>query len=368
MSIGKNIYQLRKENNLTQLELAQKIGVSEQTVSKWENDVCCPDVSMFPVLAKLFGVSIDRIFGFHEESYEEEVKKIVKAANDSRDIRGKIEVLTEGLKKYPNSDVLKVELAFSLSVLRKFSKDTDEKKELAAKIERLCEEVLAMKNSKRHGEALNMLVVLYRETGKTELAKQTLERMPVGNFDGYVMSLISIVLEEKDTPAAKHKVEELLWRFYIGMNIMTENFARYLFNEKDYEGALRFIKLNQKIVHMFDEEGETFALCHKMRAHEIAAQIYKAIGNREKCLNELEEVYRISLLMADASTNKTNEISKINRYFEDIGDLGIVHEHFSEVPDNIALLSHYDAFFADSEDYAERYAELKEKFQKIGKK
>lgn len=61
MSIGKNISELRKRRKLTQSELAGKLGVTEQSVSKWENDVCVPDVSLFPQLAKLFNVSIDRL-------------------------------------------------------------------------------------------------------------------------------------------------------------------------------------------------------------------------------------------------------------------------------------------------------------------
>ena len=63
MNIGKNIYTLRKEKKVTQAQLAEKLGVSEQAVSKWENDLCAPDVSMFPILADYFGVSIDHLFG-----------------------------------------------------------------------------------------------------------------------------------------------------------------------------------------------------------------------------------------------------------------------------------------------------------------
>ena len=68
MTIGQNICHLRKSANMTQAKLAEKLGVTEQSVSKWENDVCNPDVSIIPVIAKLFNISIDRIFGFHLDS------------------------------------------------------------------------------------------------------------------------------------------------------------------------------------------------------------------------------------------------------------------------------------------------------------
>ena len=80
MNIGTNIYHLRKEKKLTQAQLAEKLGVSEQAVSKWENGCCLPDVSLFPLIADIFGVSIDRIFGYHKRSYADEVEEIMKKA------------------------------------------------------------------------------------------------------------------------------------------------------------------------------------------------------------------------------------------------------------------------------------------------
>ena len=77
MNIGLNIYTLRKEKRITQAQLAEKLGVSEQAISKWENGQCAPDVSLFPVMAEFFGVSIDRLFGYHRNSYADEVKAII---------------------------------------------------------------------------------------------------------------------------------------------------------------------------------------------------------------------------------------------------------------------------------------------------
>ena len=78
MNIGTNIYTLRKEKKITQAQLAEKLGVSEQSVSKWENDQCAPDVSLFPIIAEYFCVSIDRLFGYHMNSYENEVHDFVE--------------------------------------------------------------------------------------------------------------------------------------------------------------------------------------------------------------------------------------------------------------------------------------------------
>lgn len=60
-TIGKRIAQLRKEKNLTQEDLAQMMEVSAQAVSKWENDLTCPDISSLPKLAKILGVTVDEL-------------------------------------------------------------------------------------------------------------------------------------------------------------------------------------------------------------------------------------------------------------------------------------------------------------------
>lgn len=58
-SVGKTIAKLRKEKGWTQAELAEKIGLTDKAVSKWESDNGLPDTTIFPTLAEIFGVSID---------------------------------------------------------------------------------------------------------------------------------------------------------------------------------------------------------------------------------------------------------------------------------------------------------------------
>ena len=62
MKIGNKIRFLRFRASLTQEQLADRLGVSAQAVSKWENAVAMPDISLLPELAEVFGVSIDELF------------------------------------------------------------------------------------------------------------------------------------------------------------------------------------------------------------------------------------------------------------------------------------------------------------------
>ena len=62
-TIGRRIAENRKRLGMTQDQLAEKLGVTAQAVSKWENDQSCPDITMLPRLAEIFGISTDALLG-----------------------------------------------------------------------------------------------------------------------------------------------------------------------------------------------------------------------------------------------------------------------------------------------------------------
>lgn len=60
-SLGEMIMSLRKERGMTQLELAEKMGVTDKAVSKWERDLSCPDINSIPRLAEVLNVSVEEL-------------------------------------------------------------------------------------------------------------------------------------------------------------------------------------------------------------------------------------------------------------------------------------------------------------------
>ena len=68
-TLGKRIAHLRRERELKQDELAAKLDVSPQAVSKWENDQTCPDITALPKLSEILGVTVDELLtGKKEET------------------------------------------------------------------------------------------------------------------------------------------------------------------------------------------------------------------------------------------------------------------------------------------------------------
>lgn len=89
-TIGKRIMQNRKRLGLTQDQLAEKLGVTAQAVSKWENDQSCPDINILPELAQIFGISTDALLGREEPVYRSEVIQNETAYHYKNGLRGKI--------------------------------------------------------------------------------------------------------------------------------------------------------------------------------------------------------------------------------------------------------------------------------------
>ena len=73
MQLASKIKQLRIKCGYTQDELANKIGVSSQAISKWENQITTPDITLLPILSEVFGVTIDELFDL---SIEQKLERI----------------------------------------------------------------------------------------------------------------------------------------------------------------------------------------------------------------------------------------------------------------------------------------------------
>lgn len=67
-TLGTIIAELRKQHGMTQLELAEKMGVTDKAVSKWERDLSCPDISSLPNLAEVLGVSVEDLMQVKKEA------------------------------------------------------------------------------------------------------------------------------------------------------------------------------------------------------------------------------------------------------------------------------------------------------------
>ncbi len=73
LKINEQIAFLRKQKGLTQEELANALGVTNQAVSKWESAQCCPDIQLLPIMAEMFDVSVDELLGYTPVSTADDI-------------------------------------------------------------------------------------------------------------------------------------------------------------------------------------------------------------------------------------------------------------------------------------------------------
>lgn len=94
LMLGANIRGLRRERHITQEQLAEKLGVSCQSVSRWENDTCYPDMELLPALARIFSVSVDRLLGVSEEDKHDKLMDLLKQVSAADAVREADKLIT----------------------------------------------------------------------------------------------------------------------------------------------------------------------------------------------------------------------------------------------------------------------------------
>lgn len=234
MNIGNKIKELRKKRGITQEELASSINISFQAISKWENNICLPDITMAPILAGYFGVSMDELFDFSLKELEAEVERIVDEAVIYRETEYKKsrQILEDGLKKYPENEVLLNNLLYVIT-------DTDEKMDIAS---RLAEK--SQDNTIRY-DALRFLADAYYEKGDHKSAEAAIEQIPEIYFTK--LSAMAYVTKGEKMYEAANKQKWVSFENLIQMmNKVAEYYEEKGEKEKsitEYEKALALIDI-----------------------------------------------------------------------------------------------------------------------------
>ena len=76
--IGRFLKELRKEKDITQEQLAEKIKVSGRTVSRWETSMTYPDITLLPQLATYFNISIDELMRYEPQMTKEQIRSLYR--------------------------------------------------------------------------------------------------------------------------------------------------------------------------------------------------------------------------------------------------------------------------------------------------
>lgn len=173
MYLGVNLRELRLKNGLTQEQLAFELGVSAQSISRWENGSTYPDITMLPVIASYFEVSIDTLMGYAKTCTREEREQFFQDLHGFN-AHDRIEMYRQMLKKYPNDTILQFGLSGVLYGIWKNSHDRDIERELYF----LCHRILHSGDTGIQCGAKRCLAFIAKKNGDMEQAMRYVNELP----------------------------------------------------------------------------------------------------------------------------------------------------------------------------------------------
>ena len=180
MNIGDKIKKLRQENGLTQEDLAEQLGVSFQAVSRWENSTTYPDITLLPIIANMFDVTIDYLLDMESYKKDEELKKIFEQDDilfNEGKTKEREKILESVLKKYPNNWDIKDRLMVIYFTIA--FNDSNNREEYDHKIIKIANNILekCVVDSIRYG-AMQILILTYHARKEFDKAKVIADKLP----------------------------------------------------------------------------------------------------------------------------------------------------------------------------------------------
>lgn len=231
--IGQNLKNFRKARNLTQEEVAKHLGISFQSISKWERNDGYPDITMLPVLAHYYGVTIDELIGMNEfESAQalEEINKQWEENRSNNNHSANVQLMRDALKLYPNNALLLVQLSASLERL---DGTESEKQEYLRQSIEVQEQIISYcDDSEVRGSVLFNIAHAYYRYGDYDKALAYAEKLP-NAYKSRENALVLILADEaRKNAVAKAALEPLMWSLALHLKTLSETENNPAYNEK----------------------------------------------------------------------------------------------------------------------------------------
>lgn len=309
MELGQVIRKYRKKKNLTQEEMAARLGVSAPAVNKWENGNSMPDIMMLAPIARLLGITTDELLSFSEELTEKDIKDIV----DEADRRLKEQSFEEAfcwarqiIERYPNCEMLIWQIAVIFDARRMMKEVQDE--EIYDPI--ICawyQRALESRDETVRQRSADSLFSFYLRKNEYEKAEECLRFFSEQNPEKK-RKQAQIYSAANQIRKAYQVYEELLFADYQMINATLQGLYLLALQENNFEKA-----------HLFADKQSEAARCFDMgRYHEAASQL--EIATLEKDADTVLSIMEEML----GSVNDINSFTKSPLYehmkFKDVNE------------------------------------------------
>ncbi len=226
LNIGETIKKLRKERDITQEEFAEVLGVSCQSVSRWENNSCYPDIELIPTIAAFFDISTDKLMGVDEAAEKKAIDQYLKdfqAAISVGNIDECIRIARAGVAEFPNNYALLNKLMYALFAATLDDAEIvnwkENQQKYDAEIVALGERIMKYcPDAKIKFEATDRLASHHSKMGRRDIALSIFESLP-SIFDGKEWSIFWTLTDEEKLPHTRNFIldsylclDECFWR------------------------------------------------------------------------------------------------------------------------------------------------------------
>lgn len=244
MQVGEVIRKYRKSKNMTQEEMARRLGVTAPAVNKWEHGNSLPDIMLLMPIARLLGISTDELLSYQQELTTEEIGEILKRATtmlEEMPYQDAFAWAKEKLEEYPNCESLILQMAVLLDAERTIQEIPDPEtydayinacygRVLQSKDEKIRNSAadslfhfyMKKREYEKAGEYLNYFseqdparkekeAQLYSETGQVEEAYKTYEHLLFSEYqrvNGIFHGMYLLALKQEDLKMAHLLVDK----------------------------------------------------------------------------------------------------------------------------------------------------------------
>lgn len=258
MQIGEVIRKYRKEKNLTQEELANRLGITAPAVNKWENGNSMPDIMLLAPLARLLDISLDMLLSFRETLTFDEINALVSEANNRFKDSTYEEVFQWGKKKleeYPNCERLILWMA-QIYYTHLCDLHSSDKATYEDAIKAYFEQVLNSHEEELRNSAADSLFNFHLRKEQYEKAEEYIKYLSPQNPEHKRKQAVIYSKTNRVNEAYKLYEESLLQSFQ-SVNLVFHSIFMLAMQEDDHQKAHFIVEKQKQLARLF-EMGEYY--------------------------------------------------------------------------------------------------------------
>ena len=290
MSLGKVIRKYRKIQNMTQEEMAARLGVTAPAVNKWENENSFPDITLLAPIARLLGISMDTLFSFREELTAEEIRQIIGQADRklrTQEYEEAFHWAKSVAAQYPNCEQLLLNLAIVLDANRT-ARNIPDNEEYDAYLCSLYTRALNSGTEAIRTQAADCLIGFYRRKKQYGKAEELLSYYSPQNPERKRRQA-ELYAETGRVSQAYKAYEELLFVGYGQANLVLQGMGSLAGQCGDLEKK-RWLAAKQIDLAKCFEMGTYYEACYQLEAALIEQDAGAAIAAAERLLSDVENL------------------------------------------------------------------------------